>query len=171
MGHAIAVNPMDAQSRMDLGRFFAWHAARQRTGSPRAEIYQNLAADRFAEAVLVRPTWGYAWALLAEQWLASGQSLERVVYALRHALTMSPREPVVQLKSLWLGLGYWSVLDTPMRQQLAASLKRLTGQREYFDAAARIALHHAKSSLLAGNFEHAWQHAALARLQRVRNES
>ena len=35
MGRAVAVNPSDARQRMDLGRFFAWHAARYPEGSQR----------------------------------------------------------------------------------------------------------------------------------------
>ena len=77
IGRSIAVNPLAAQQRMELGRFFAWHAARHRPGSARAVFYSELAAGRFAEAVLVRPSWGFAWALVAEQWAMSGLTLPR----------------------------------------------------------------------------------------------
>ena len=104
MGRAIAVNPMDAQQRMELGRFFAWHGARHRAGSARAVFYSELAADRFVEAVPARPTWGFAWALLAEQWAMGGQPEDQIVHALRRATQLSAFEPGVQLKTLWLGL-------------------------------------------------------------------
>lgn len=171
MGHAIAVNPMSGRERMDLGRFFAWHAARQRIGSPRAKFYQRLAADRFAEAVLARPTWGYAWVLLAEQWSAIGQPDERVLHALRRAVQLAPREPGVQLKSLWLGLGNWRGIDVSMRQQLADSLQRLTARRAYFDKAVGIVLQHKQLGLLEGLLTHRWQIEALERLQQVRRKS
>jgi hypothetical protein len=168
MGRAIAVNPLDARQRMELGRFFAWHAARHRAGSARGVFYNELAAERFAEAVLARPTWGFAWALLAEQWVMSGQAQEQILYALRRAVELSPYEPGVQLKSLWLGLGLWDVLDEPLRAQLTASLMRIMSQREYFARAAAIALHHQRADLLNIAAPQPWQRTLLERLARAR---
>ena len=170
MGRAIAVNPMDAQKRMELGRFFAWHAARHRAGSERAVFYSELAADRFAEAVLARPTWGFAWALLAEQWAMSGQPQEQVLHALMRAVRLSPREPGVQLKSLWLGLGMWDALDDNLRAQLRASLERVSSRREYFVRAAGIALHHQRAELLDSALRQPWQHEQLRKLEQARRQ-
>ena len=169
MGRATAVHPLDAQPRMELGRFFAWHAARHRAGSARAVFYSGLAADRFAEAVLARPTWGYAWALLAEQWAASGQTDTRIALALRRAIALSPFEPGAQLKALWLGLGRWSALDETLRTELTASLARLTSQREYFVQAAGIALQHRHGTLLREIAVQPWQRERISKLAQVAN--
>lgn len=164
MGRAIAVHPLDAQPRMELGRFFAWHAARHRAGSQRAVFYHRLAAERFAEAVLSRPTWGYAWALLAEQWAASGQPDSKIAWALRRAITLSAFEPGAQLKALWLGLGRWGALDETLRAQMIASLSRLASQRTYFAQAARIALHHRQEGLLRDIAVQPWQREQISRM-------
>lgn len=164
MGRAIAVNPVDADQRMDLGRFFAWHAARHPRGSERHRFYAELAAARFREAVTARPTWGFAWMLLAQQWSDLGVQESAVVAAMRRGGALAPMEPRVQLTHLWLGLARWQHLSADHRRLLREALSRLLDSREYFREAARIALQHDRQDLLAGALHEPWQRQAFATL-------
>lgn len=164
MGRAVAVHPFDAAQRLDLGRFFAWHAARHRAGSPRHRLYAALAAARFEEAVRARPTWGHAWLLLAEQWAALGRDEAAVLSAMRRGAALAPLEPGSQLKHLWLALARWPRLGEAHRESVRESLSRLLASRRYFADAARIAVHHRREQLLAGAVHAPWQQQALARI-------
>jgi len=164
MGRAIAVNPMDADQRLDLGRFFVWHAERYAAESPRARGYRRLAADRFEEAVRARPTFAFAWALLAEQWSRLGGDEARVRTAWRRATALGPMEPGVQLKVLWLGLARWQVLEEADRASLRASLDRLLRSPQYFQTAARIALQHGRGDLVRASLAAPWQRRDFARM-------
>ena len=164
MGRAVAVNPFDADQRMDLGRFFVWHAERHHAGSGRARFYRELAARRFEEAVRARPTWGFAWMLMAEQWWRLGERPEAVLTAMRRGAALGPNEPGGQLKHLWLGLGQWRRLDEGDRLALLRSLEQLLASRAYFQAAVRIAVQHQRADLVRRLLQEDWQRRDFLRL-------
>lgn len=165
MGRAVAVNPSDAEQRMDLGRFFAWHAARYPHGSERHALYSRLAAERFEEAVAARPTWGFAWVLLSEQLARMDADETATVATLRRGSELAPLEPRTQLRHLWLGLSRWSHLDTGHQKMLTDSLAGLLSSPRYFHEAARIVLHHGRDDLLALSPLAPWQQRALSTMQ------
>ena len=165
MGRALAVNPLDADQRMDLGRFFVWHAERHAADAARARVYRRLAADRFEEAVRARPTSAFAWVLLAEQWSRLGIDEARVRAALRRGAALGPMEPGVQLKVLWLGLARWPALAAGERAALRDSLERLLRSPVYFRTAAGIALQHGRGDLLRAASTADWQRRDLARMR------
>lgn len=165
IGRAVAVNPSDADQRTDLGRFFAWHAARHPRGSQRQRFYARLAAARFEEAVAARPTWGFAWVLLAEQLDALDADEATLMLALRRGARLAPLEPRTQLKVMWLSLGRWPQLSEPHREELRAGLSHLLASPLYFRDAARIALHHGRDELVSGNLTETWQRQSFARLR------
>ncbi len=164
MGSAVAAHPLDGAQRLDLGRFFAWHAARHGQGSARARFYHRLAADRFEEAITARPTWGHAWLLLAERWMLLGVDAHAARAAMQRGAALAPLEPAVQLKYLWLGLAQWRALDAADRARLGASLDRLLDSRVHFADAARIALHHGRGDLVSRALRAPWQQQAFAAL-------
>ena len=168
MGRAVAVHPLDADQRLDLGRFFVWHAGRHAGGSERAGFYQRLAAERFAEAVRARPTWSFAWLLLAEQWATLGHDEARVLAALRRGQTLGPLEPGTQLKALWLGLPRWQRLAPDDHAALRAGLARLLASPAFFRPAAAIAVHHDREDLVRARLAESWQREALATILRGR---
>ncbi len=169
IGSAIAVHPFDAAQRLDLGRFFAWHAARHPQDAARARLLNRLAADRFEEAVAARPTWGYAWLLMAERWSLTGAvPAARVDAAVHRGAGLAPLEPAAQLKFLWLGLARWPELDGARREALRAALERMLASRSHFDEAARIALHHGRADLVNAAMRAPWQQQAFAALAQGR---
>jgi hypothetical protein len=164
IGQAVAVNPLDADQRMDLGRFFVWHAERHHAASERARFYRELAASRFEEAVRARPTWGFAWMLMAEQWWRLDRRSDEVLAAMRRGAALGPNEPGVQLKHLWLGMGQWTRLDSADRDAVTRTLTRLLASRVYFHAAARIAVQHGRADLVRGLLREDWQRRDFARV-------
>lgn len=165
MGRAVAVNPSNADQRMDLGRFFAWHAARYPSGSERHGFYSRLAAERFEEAVAARPTWGFAWMLLSEQLDRIDADETAIVAALRRGSELAPLEPRTQLRHLWLALGRWPRLAPDHREMLTAALAGLLSSPTYFPEAARIVLHHGRVELLSGVALEPWQQRALSAIR------
>lgn len=167
MGSAVAVNPLDAGQRLDLGRFFAWHAARHPPGTERERFYTRLAAQRFAEAITARPTWGFAWMLLAEQRDRLGRPEPEVLAAMARGAALAPHEPGVQLKHLWLGMGRWARLGQPGRDALETSLNGLLADSRYFRDAAGIAVHHGHEELVRRAIGAPWQRQAFGQMKRA----
>lgn len=162
MGRAVAVNPASADHRVLVGRFFAWHGARYPAGSQRHAFFARLAAARFEEAVAARPTWGFAWILLAEQLqrIAAGEAA--VVAALRRGGALAPREPRTQLRHLWLALPRYDTLAPAHRRTVTEALTSLLSSPRYFPEAARIVVQHGREELLAATPLALWQRRVLA---------
>jgi tetratricopeptide (TPR) repeat protein len=79
---------------------------------------QKQALEHIRQAVYLRPSWPYAWALLALiKYQSSGIDAE-AAEALDKAMTLGPWEPTVQITVAEIGLASWNGLAPGLREKL-----------------------------------------------------
>lgn len=135
------VNPLSADHLATLARLHAWQAWQQPAARD-AAAYRRASVVRFRQTVRRRPTWGSAWAELAEgSALVQGYSAE-ARHALRRAARLGPFEPGVQTKVVWLGVLAWPSLSSEERALVRAAAERARRIGTDLRAVARLARQH-----------------------------
>ena len=98
-------------------------------------------ADRFyAETIGNRPSWGFAWALYAENQLLSGERGSEFLRALEKAMVLAPWEPGVQRKVAWMGMSSWDELPVSLRFMVENSIRRSVALETYLNELVRVAI-------------------------------
>ena len=100
---ARGLNPLSADHSADLGRLMDWQSLRQSLGCAEYATDRARAGHCHAEAIVKRPTWGYAWAHYAENQLLMGNQGDDFLLALEKAIVLAPWEPGVQIKTILQG--------------------------------------------------------------------
>lgn len=134
------LNSLDADHSANLGRLMEWQSWSSATSSGYT-TYRNRAAKLYAEAIGLRPTWGYAWAHYAENQFLLGSPGEEFLVALEKAMVLGPWEPGVQRKVAWIGMAAWHDLPSRTRILFEENIRRSialdSNTREIF----RFAIH------------------------------
>jgi hypothetical protein len=119
---ALAWGPSQAIYHQDLGELLfakSLHAAPDLDLDPDLSIdLQKRALEHIRQAIYLRPSWPYAWALLALiKYQSSGIDAE-AAEALNRAMTLGPWEPTVQLTIAEIGLASWKDLAPNLQEKL-----------------------------------------------------
>lgn len=137
---ARGLNPLSADHSADLGRLMDWQSLRQPAGSAEYAAYRAHAGRFHAEAIVKRPSWGYAWAHYAENQLLTGNQGDDFLLALEKAIVLAPWEPGVQIKTAWIGMATWDDLPNRVRILVEESIGRTVETDENLIGAVRLAI-------------------------------
>ncbi len=121
---AHAANPYAATYSADLGRIYEWRAVDLPLWSKEAYAYRETAISHYREAAELSPSWGFAWAHLAQVKVLNRQLDQEMLHALEKAMVFSPWEPGTQRKVIHIGIALWKHLPTPLHDQLIRSVQR-----------------------------------------------
>ncbi len=123
---SLAVNPVDANNRLRLGRVHDWQAFQQRLWPELAAEQRRLALVNIAAALNLRPAWTEGWLAHASVGLAAGNDAA-AGYALTQAIRTAPRSPLLHEAIAGVYVRWRSKLpiqtQTLLRDVLADGLK------------------------------------------------
>ncbi len=122
---SIRVAPWSSDRRMDLARFYTWHLHRESRYSRKHQIYAQRTQQRILEALRWRPSWGFAWARLAENSVVSGNYDPVINRYLERALRYGPYELGTLQKVALMGMLHWQKFPQSMQGEILATVKRL----------------------------------------------
>ncbi|NKC13374.1 MAG: hypothetical protein GKR94_14625 [Gammaproteobacteria bacterium] len=112
---AIRTNPLSAHYKAERARLLEWRSWNGDIDSKRSLRWRAAAVAEFRRAIASRPTWGIAWAELAQcAALLDGLTAE-VRAALERSVELAPWDRAVQRKILWIGLLTFNELDEKSR--------------------------------------------------------
>lgn len=134
------LNPLNTDSSADLGRLMEWQSWRQLPGSAESLKYRGRAGRFYEETIGKRPSWGFAWALYAENQLLSGDRGSEFLAALEKAMVLAPWEPGVQRKVAWLGMSSWDELPVSLRVVVESSIRRSVALETNLNELVRVAI-------------------------------
>ena len=150
---SIRVAPWGADRHMDLARFYTWHMHRLPSQSSQHQIFALRTQRQILEAVHWRPSWGFAWAALAENSIVSGQDKSAINQFLERALRYGPYEQGTLNKVALVGMLYWQELPDSMRKQIQMAIVR------------SLKIHNHHTNLIRLAFSLQWQEHLLPLLQ------
>lgn len=107
---ALHANPLNADYAVTLGRLNQWQAWQQPAKAD-AAAYRRAAIFRYRQGLNLRPSWGSAWAELAEAEVLLNGLTRESRHALRRAGALGRFEVDAQRKVLWMGMSNWQSLD------------------------------------------------------------
>ena len=115
---SLHVSPWSADRHMDLARFYTWHMHGLPRQSSQHQIYAQRTQQQILEAVRRRPSWGFAWAALAENSVVAGQYDPAVNNFIEQALRYGSFEPGTLRKVSLLGMIHWKEFPQPLRHKI-----------------------------------------------------
>lgn len=116
---SLGARPWDENLRFEAGRLAWWQALHVERDPQARSRWLGWSAEHLQAAVTGRPTWGLAWAELANVYLQQGDYL-RARSALLKAMALEPNEGPTQWMMLWTGFAIWPMLLSDDRAQLLA---------------------------------------------------
>ena len=121
---SLRVSPWNADHHMELARFYTWHMHRTSKQTSQHKIFQNRSQQQILQAIPLRPSWGLAWATLAENSLVSGQYSPTVNQFIELALQYGQYEPGTLNKVSLLGMLHWQELPKSMQEKVQSAIVR-----------------------------------------------
>lgn len=118
LAKAQSLNKQNADIAFDRGRFAEWRAQQYPLWTNEAHKYREEAIRYFQEALNLRPTWGMAWAHLANSLVLNQQLYSGGMDALEKASVLAPLEIPVQQRLIWLGLSQWKQMDDELQARM-----------------------------------------------------
>lgn len=124
MHAAFELNPLSADYAMDLGRLYEWQALQKGRWTRHAHHHRELAIQYFRTTTQLRPSWGFAWAHLAQSKIINQELDKETIAALEKAMVLAPWEIGVQSKVISVGFALWANLSPDVQEQLLRELER-----------------------------------------------
>ena len=115
--------PGDANSLIILGRMHHHNALTQIPWSDNAKFHRQQAIASYQQALQLQPAWGYAWILLAQVIVQSGESTKVAIAALMRAISLAPWSGDVQKTGVQLGFALWPLLHEAQRTSIRTLAK------------------------------------------------
>ncbi|MEM7407778.1 MAG: hypothetical protein AAF458_20980 [Pseudomonadota bacterium] len=112
------LNPWNADYTADMARLYIWQSWQQVERPGAAEAYTRAAAHLYRETLARRPSWGYAWAELADTVATTDGISAEVETAVRLSGRLAPYEQQALRRVLWVALPSWPALDADMRDEV-----------------------------------------------------
>lgn len=114
---AIILNSNNAEFYMDLARLATLQANIPETSIQDQQQYKTLAIHNLKQALKRRPTWGLAWAKLAQSYAADNSHTADFIKALELAIYFEPYEEVSQQLIIPLGIAQWNILPDTIKEK------------------------------------------------------
>lgn len=121
---ATSLAPFDADYSFDMGRLYEWDALRHEIWEKKAKDSRSVAIEWYKRAITGRPSFGLAWANLAQSKVLNQEIDDETIGALELAMIYGPWEPVLQQKVIWVGMAIWFQLPEPLKSKLTVSISR-----------------------------------------------
>lgn len=121
---ATILNSNNAEFYMDLARLATLQANAPQVSAQDQKQYHDQAMKNLILTIKKRPTWGLAWAKLAQHYSDSNQNNELFIQALEKAIHFEPYEILNQQQVIPLGISHWKALP----KELQAEFKELVKQ-------------------------------------------
>lgn len=112
---ATILNSNNAEFYMDLARLATLQANAPQISNLDQKQYQDQALRNLLIAIKKRPTWGLAWAKLAQNYADSNQNNDLFVQTLERAIHFEPYEVINQQQVIPLGISHWEILPESIK--------------------------------------------------------
>ncbi|MDZ4262133.1 MAG: hypothetical protein U1B30_07365 [Pseudomonadota bacterium] len=112
---ATILNSSNAEFYMDLARLATLQANSPQISSHDQKQYQDQALNNLIITIEKKPTWGLAWAKLAQCYVDSNQNHGLFVQALERAIHFEPYEVLNQQQIIPLGISHWELLPESVK--------------------------------------------------------
>lgn len=127
---SLSAKPADASLQYEAGRL-AWWQGLHVAGAPEERLdWLAQSVGHLQQSVARRPTWGRAWAELANVYLQQGDYLQSRS-ALLKAMALEPYEGPTQWMMLWTGFAIWPMLLPDDREQFLRIADNALGNNMY----------------------------------------
>ena len=120
---AVILNNNNAEFYMDLARLATLQANTAETSIQDQQQYQILAIHNLKKALSLRPTWGLAWAKLAQSYAADNSNSSDFIKALELAIHFEPYEELNQQLIIPLGIAQWNILPDSIKEKITIITK------------------------------------------------
>ena len=128
---ALFFNPLGASLALEAGMLYQFQALGHPQWSSKAQKLHSKATEKFKLATELRPSWGPAWAYLAQSHVLNLNTGPEAYKALERALLFSPWSFQTQRHSISLGLALWNEAPEKLQDQMKGALNRaFTDNRE-----------------------------------------
>ena len=115
---AIRLNSNNAEFYMDLARLTALQSNATQLSIQEKQHYQDQTIKNLKLALSKRPTWGLAWAKLAQAYAAKPNHTSEFIHALKRAIYFEPYEKLNQQHVIPLGIAHWNSLPETVKDKL-----------------------------------------------------
>jgi tetratricopeptide (TPR) repeat protein len=112
---ATMLNSSNAEFYMDLARLATLQANSLQVSRQDQKQHQNQAMENLKITIKKRPTWGLAWAKLAQIYADAPQNRELFIQALERAIYFEPYEILNQQQVIPLGISHWVTLPESLK--------------------------------------------------------
>ncbi|TPW18702.1 MAG: hypothetical protein FD130_74 [Halothiobacillaceae bacterium] len=114
---ALTLNRHNAERYLDLARLALLKLTTEQPASSSYSQYRQVAIDNLNLAITHRPSWGLAWAYLAQFYASEPIQQAGLINALERAMELGPYEQINQRRIIPIAIAQWQRL--PERQQTA----------------------------------------------------
>ncbi|NOY62307.1 MAG: hypothetical protein GXP10_03975 [Gammaproteobacteria bacterium] len=123
MQAALKLNGDNAELYMLLARLNMLQANMAQTASQNKVHHQNQTIENLKRALIERPSWGFAWAKLAQAYAADPKQTSSLVYALERALHFAAYEKLSQQQIIPLAIAQWDILPDSIKDQTRTTIQ------------------------------------------------
>ena len=120
---AIILNSSNAEFYMDLARLATLLANAAKLASPDKNQFQDQAINNLKLTLSKRPTWGLAWAKLAQAYANDSKHTSDFIQALERAIYFEPYSELSQQHIIPLGIAHWGMLPDSLKKDLRGMVK------------------------------------------------
>ncbi len=120
---AISLNRNNAEFYMSLAQLNVLQADLTALSKQEKISYQNQAIDNFKLAISKRPSWGLAWAKLAQAYANEPKQSSEFIQALERALYFEPYEKLSQQHIIPLAIAQWGTLPDSIKKRTKATIQ------------------------------------------------
>lgn len=121
--NAISLNRNNAEFYMSLAQLNVLQADLIALSEQEKISYQTQAINNFKLAISKRPSWGLAWAKLAQAYANEPKQSSEFIQALERALYFEPYEKLNQQHIIPLAITQWTTLPDPIKERTSAIIQ------------------------------------------------
>ncbi len=120
---AVILNSGNAEFYMDLARLAKLQSNASQISDQNKEQLQEQTIQNLKSALGKRPSWGLAWAKLAQTYSSDPEHSSDFIHALEHAIYFEPYEKLNQQHIIPLGIAHWDILPEVVKNELIDIIK------------------------------------------------
>ena len=130
-------NPGNADYLMIEARLLEWRARQQRLSPVNYRQLQQRLTSVYESILNLRPYWGLVWISLAVSKAERGLPAGEWETDIANALELTPWDPEVHRRVVWLGLHRWASISENLKKKVTGVLERVL-QSDYSQSPNRV---------------------------------
>jgi hypothetical protein len=112
------INPGNPNIMLGMASIYEWRAMQSPIWTSYARDYRTKSVNKYRQVLKNRPTWGIAWASLAQNKFLLQEVDHEMWSSMSNAIKYAPWEIAVQRKIIWLGIATWKISPQDLKVQV-----------------------------------------------------